>query len=125
MAATTQTVEWKVKMKISKEWTPPNKETFNLRPINDFIHRNLRDEIKLNAIIIDPFSNGKRLTDNSIINDLNPYVESDYHLDALDFMKIFKDNSVDAVLYDPPYSPRQVSECYKVYGRTVTQEMTS
>lgn len=22
-------------------------------------------------------------------------------------------NSIDTVLYDPPYSPRQVSECYK------------
>lgn len=33
-------------------------------------------------------------------------------MDALDFLKMFNDNSIDGVLYDPPYSPRQVRECY-------------
>ena len=32
---------------------------------------------------------------------------------ALEFLKKFEDKSVDIVLYDPPYSARQVSECYK------------
>lgn len=29
---------------------------------------------------------------------------------------MFKDESVDGVLYDPPYSPRQVRECYDGIG---------
>lgn len=29
------------------------------------------------------------------------------------------------VLNDPPYSPRQVSECYKQLGKTVTYKDTS
>lgn len=45
-------------------------------------------------------------------------------MDALDFLKIFDDNSVDTVLYDPPYSPRQVSECYKKLGQTVNMQTT-
>lgn len=45
-------------------------------------------------------------------------------MDALEFLKMFDDNSVDGVLYDPPYSPRQVSECYKHVGYNVTQETT-
>jgi hypothetical protein len=28
------------------------------------------------------------------------------------------------VLYDPPYSPRQVSECYKSLGQTVNMQTT-
>lgn len=34
------------------------------------------------------------------------------------------DNSVDMVLFDPPYSPRQVSECYKKVGKTVNMQTT-
>lgn len=45
-------------------------------------------------------------------------------MDALDFLKTFENESVDAVLYDPPYSLRQVVECYKGYGKSVTQETT-
>ena len=39
-------------------------------------------------------------------------------------MKIFDDSSVDGVLYDPPYSPRQVSECYNNVGYNVTWDTT-
>ena len=34
------------------------------------------------------------------------------------------DSTIDTVLYDPPYSPRQVSECYRRLGRTVNMETT-
>ena len=36
----------------------------------------------------------------------------------------FDANSIDFVLYDPPYSPRQVSECYKKLGKTVNMQTT-
>jgi len=45
-------------------------------------------------------------------------------MDALDFLKVFDSGSVDGVLYDPPYSLRQVVECYKGFGKEVTQETT-
>ncbi len=47
-----------------------------------------------------------------------------HNRDAIDFLKMFDDNSVDTVLYDPPYSPRQVSECYKNLGQTVNIQIT-
>lgn len=53
----------------------------------------------------------------TVTNDLDAQYDTDYHMDALDFLKIFDDNSVDTVLYNPPYSPRQVSECYKILDR--------
>ena len=45
-------------------------------------------------------------------------------MDALDFLKMFENNSVDMVLYDHPYSPRQVSECYKALDKTVNSQTT-
>ena len=57
-------------------------------------------------------------------NDLNPEFQTDYNLDALDFLKTFKDESVDFILFDPPYSPRQISECYKTFDKSVNMETT-
>jgi len=37
---------------------------------------------------------------------------------------MFDDNSVDTVLYDPPYSVRQVSEVYRKLGQSVNMETT-
>ncbi len=72
--------------------------------------------------IIDPFACDCRY--GTIRNDLCPDYDTDYHLDALDFLRILPDKSADVVLYDPPYSLRQVSECYKGVGKAVTMETT-
>ena len=45
-------------------------------------------------------------------------------MDATDFLAMFQDASVDMVLYDPPYSARQVSECYRKMGYTVNMQTT-
>ena len=45
-------------------------------------------------------------------------------MDALDFLKMFPDSSLDGVLYDPPYSNRQVLECYKGVGLPVDSKTT-
>ena len=45
-------------------------------------------------------------------------------MDALDFLKILPENSANMVLYDPPYSPRQVSEVYKNLGKSVNMQTT-
>ena len=98
----------------------PNKNTFDIPAIYELImkYKPLNHE----AVIIDPFANQNRIA--NITNDLDPQYDTDYHLDALDFLKQFQDNSVDMVLYDPPYSPRQVAECYKSLGQTVNMQTT-
>jgi hypothetical protein len=73
-------------------------------------------------VSIDPFANKSKIA--SITNDLNPDYKTTFNMDAVDFLKTFADNSVDFVLYDPPYSLRQVSECYKGVGIAVTTETT-
>ena len=72
--------------------------------------------------MIDPFANDSKVAE--LTNDLSTEFNTDYHMDALDFLKIFKDNSLDGVLYDPPYSNRQVSECYKGVGLPVDNKTT-
>ena len=107
-------------MIINKEWAMPNKDTFCIKPINDLLHRVTNGKHN----ILDPFSNGEREF-ATLTNDLNPMVDADYHMDALEFMKTIPSNSQDIVLYDPPYSPRQVSESYKGFGKKVTALDTS
>jgi hypothetical protein len=103
---------------INRVWSMPNKNTFSIKPIKELIYKYHNN----NLISIEPFANSSRI--GTITNDLDPDFDTDYHLDALDFLKLFDNNSIDIVYYDPPFSPRQVSECYKKLGMTVNMETT-
>lgn len=94
----------------------PNKHTFDIKPIKELIEKYYHSNS------IDPFANKNRIA--TITNDLDTQYNTDYNLDALDFLKLFDTDSIDLVLYDPPYSPRQVSECYKALGKTVNTQTT-
>ena len=102
---------------IERVWAMPNKNTFDIKPIHELINEEMTD-----GLWIDPFANKNKFA--TVTNDLNHEFDTDYHLDALDFMKLFDTDSVDGVLYDPPYSPRQVSECYNNVGYNVTWDTT-
>ncbi len=103
-------------MKIQRDWAMPNHNTFSVKPIREWIGT-------LEGVVIDPFARGSRLA--SVTNDLNPDFDTDYNMDALDFLKKFDDNSVDQVLFDPPYSPRQLKECYNDIGQTLHDTKSS
>lgn len=104
-------------MKIERVWSMPSKHTFSILLIKKLI-----EEEKVGDLWIDPFANDSKVAE--LTNDLSTEFDTDYHMDALDFLKIFKDNSLDGVLYDPPYSNRQVSECYKGVGLPVDNKTT-
>jgi len=103
-------------MKIERVWAMPNKNTFSIKPIGELIERYVF------GVSIDPFANSNNYA--SITNDLDTNYVTDYNIDAIDFLKMFDNESVDVVLFDPPYSPRQVSECYKSLGKTVNMKTT-
>lgn len=105
-------------MIFNRIWEMPNKNTFDIRCISRLIHK----YHKPGQISIDPFANTNRIA--SITNDIDPAMAADYCMDALKFLQIFDNSSVDFILYDPPYSPRQVSECYKKLGLTVNMQTT-
>jgi len=108
----------KTNIRIERVWSMPNKNTFEIPPIKKL----LSEEVDLGKYWIDPFANRNKIA--SVTNDLNEEFDTDYHMDALDFLRMFDDESVDGVLYDPPYSPRQVSECYNDVGYNVTWDTT-
>lgn len=101
---------------INRTWAMPNKRTFSIKPIENVIAKYAK------GIVIDPFANESTIA--TITNNIDPHVKTDYHLDALDFLKIFPNGSIDTVLYDPPYSPRQVSESYRKFDKTVNMQTT-
>ena len=105
-------------MNFNRVWAMPNSKTFKINPIKEFVEKYIDGA----SVVIDPFANDCKY--GTITNDLNPEYDTDYHMDALDFLKEIETESADVVLYDPPYSLRQVVECYKGFGKTVTQETT-
>lgn len=94
----------------------PNCNTFDIEPIRKIITK------YANGVIVDPFANKNKIA--TITNDLNPDFDTMYHLDATTFLKMLDDASADTMLYDPPFSSRQVAECYKEFGQTVNKETT-
>lgn len=96
----------------------PDSNTFEIKCIKKLIYKYIQIDFKS----VDPFANRNRIA--KITNDLDPEMGADFCMDALDFLKQFDSKSIDFILYDPPYSPRQVSECYKKMGLSVNMETT-
>ena len=105
-------------MKFERIWAMPNKETFTILPIKKLLEEEMN---RFKPLWVDPFSGNN--SPALVTNDLNPKAKADFHLDALDFLRFCK-KPVDGVLFDPPYSVRQLAECYKSVGIAVTQETT-
>ena len=113
-------------MKINRIWAMPNSKTFKIKPIKEIIKK----YIKETDIVLDPFANEHSIKENLnckkyISNDIDAKFNTDYCLEAQDFIKLFDSNSIDVVLFDPPYSGRQVKECYSKLGKTVTMNDTN
>lgn len=104
-------------MKFNRVWCMPNKNTFSMPPVKRLITSYMQEGQKW----ADPFSrlSPPEIKKHCITNDLDPSFEADYHLESLEFLQIWEDSYFDGVLFDPPYSPRQISECYKGVGRAV------
>lgn len=113
-----------VALHMTRKWAMPNKETFTIAPIRDLIGKYIANAAT-DSVWIDPFvRNSVFKSKMKYTNDLNPEFTATHHMDALDFLKQIEDTSVGGVLFDPPYSARQVSECYKGVGRNVTSTDT-
>lgn len=107
-------------IKFNREWAMPNHNTFEIKPIFNFVKRYL----DASSISVDPFARNSKLANYT--NDLNPKTDAMYHMDAIQFIKLLKVSTLvaDLVIIDPPYTPRQISECYKELGMKVTQKDT-
>ena len=99
-------------MFFKRTFAMPNAETFSIPPIAEFVALFL----KRSVVSVDPFARNKTLATHT--NDLDPSTAAQSHCDAEEFLQILARQNVraDLGLFDPPYSPRQISECYKSIG---------
>lgn len=95
---------------IRRVWAMPSADTFSVSPIGEFVRKYLK------GISVDPFARNSRLATHT--NDLNPSTAADHHMDAVHFLEMLSSERVkaDCIILDPPYSPRQISECYTAAG---------
>lgn len=102
-------------MRFSIAWAMPSRWTFSIPPIAEFLGRWLPP----NGVIVDPFCG-----ESTIANLRNDLARGG--IDAAEWCQRLLSDGVqaDAILFDPPYSPRQIAECYKSIGRKVTTEDT-
>ena len=98
----------------------PSPETFSIPVIGNMVRRYLRDS----KVSCDPFARNSSLA--TYTNDLNPKTTAQYHLDAEAFLVMLKTKGIlcDLAIFDPPYSPRQISECYNEAGISVGMKET-
>jgi hypothetical protein len=106
------------RMTMSRLWAMPNADTFSVEPIHNFVWKYLHEA----KVSIDPFARNKRWA--TYTNDINPSTEAEYHLEAIDFLDMLREREIkaDFLLFDPPYSPRQLKECYDSFGKKMQQE---
>lgn len=98
---------------IAREWAMPNKNTFDILPIKTFVGKYMS---MAGRISVDPFCGGRMIA--TYDNDINKSLPAQSHEDAEMYLRklAYEGVSANLVLFDPPYSPRQISECYKGAG---------
>lgn len=106
-------------MKMERAWAMPNRATFEIEPIARFVGKYMVGQW------LDPFARDSRFSRFCVAtNDISESANTTHHMEALDFLRLFDWHKMDGVLFDPPYSPRQISECYKQNGMAVHMKDT-
>lgn len=104
---------------VSRVWAMPSAWTFSISPISELLSR----YVPAGGIgWADPYA-GKN-SPAQFRNDIDPGANAEYNMDAIEFAKVLP-AGLEGILYDPPYSFRQISEHYKAIGRKATQKDTS
>lgn len=109
-------------LKIERVWAMPSRWTFTIKPIKELIERYMGSGMLVEGLWVDPFAGENSPAQET--NDLNPARPTKYHLAAEQFLEQYPDKHFDGVLFDPPYSLRQLKECYEDIGQAVTQAET-
>ena len=109
-------------LEIERIWAMPNKWTFKITPIRRLLKKEVGDGMFIRGLWCDPFCGEN--SPAQITNDLNPKRKATHHKDALVFLREQPSEQFDGFLFDPPYSPRQVKECYDDIGKETVADNT-
>lgn len=103
---------------INRAFATASHWTFAIKPVKELLARYVGD----GKGWADPYAGTARLAEYT--NDLNPAQATTHHLEAVEFADILP-AELKGVLFDPPYSYRQITEHYREYGRKATAKDTS
>ncbi len=105
----------------SRTWALPSPWTFSIPPITAFVERWLAGR----AVVVDPFC-GRTKIGATHRNDLVPGRGDGFAMQADEYLHQLVSHGVvaDAVLLDPPYSPRQIAEHYAEAGLQTSRSAT-
>ena len=103
-------------MRFDRQWAMPSKHTFAIKPIQELLGQEI-----VGDVWADPFSGWNSPAMHT--NDLNPDAPTTHHLEAGEFAALMPDG-LDGVLFDPPYSLRQIKEVYESIGIKLLHEQT-
>ena len=93
-------------MIINRVWAMPSIWTFRIQPIASLLQR----YVECPDNWADPFAG--ETSPAILTNDIEPSKPTKFHKDALEFLKGIAGESVDGVLFDPPYSTEQCLRRY-------------
>ena len=105
-------------MIITRKFAFPSEWTFTIKPISKLLAKYVGNGIGW----IDPFAGENSPAE--LTNDLNPDRPVKFHMEAVDFVNALE-GKYKGILFDPPYSYRQVSEMYNGIGLKASQKDTS
>lgn len=107
-------------MNISRTFHFPQPDTWSIKPVSELLDRTLKGCL----ITVDPMA--RNSTRAVFTNDMDPNTSAAMHMDAVEFLEQLHRANVraEAILFDPPYSPRQMAEHYRAAGKAVTRETT-
>lgn len=103
---------------------PANRWTFEIPEVREIVDRFLLAPPHVGPWV-DPFAGRSVLGVHDFTNDLDPDSPAAYHLEAEQFVREIVPAGVVGVLWDPPYSYRQISDCYHALGRKATTNDTN
>lgn len=102
-------------MRIERVWAMPSRWTFQIKPIKKLVKRYAGD----GRGWFDPFAGN--YSPAEFTNDINPKCKAKQHLHAVEFCKSLT-GTYEGAIFDPPYSLRQVKECYLKLGLEMSFE---
>ncbi len=104
-------------MKITRVYSNPTRWTFTKKPIREL----LKKYVGNGKGWIDPFAGMNSPAE--FTNDLNPNMKAKENMWAVEWCEKLK-GKFNGILLDPPYSPRQMKECYNAIGFKPTTKDT-
>ena len=97
-------------MKFTYMKTPLYRYTFKNRRVREWVEENCE------GLVLNLFAGKYKLNVDEVRNDIRQDMPCDYHMDALEFVKLWAedhDTKFNTVILDPPYAYRKSMEMYE------------